>query len=690
VKPGKNIIAEDERTTVDEVAPRRGTSQWDEERTIEDKHLASAKGSAVTGISADNGDAESSREFATESDEETTMEGRARRAQGASVSAQPKGSFARIENSTVSDGPSAAKLTAEPQAPAVAGPTRARLIVIGGSDRGRAYSIFNPEVRIGRAVDNDLVLTDIAVSRHHVCLHATPAGITFRDLGSGNGTLVNNQPAEQGLLHDGDQLELGNTLIRFEIVAGPAKPRLSTFVDDEMSTVSRGMPQPDSRPEMPLSALVDRALEEPAEPEPADPGPDLAAVADDAAPLRASGPGIGESASRLRSNAPTMPPQLSFSGPATGFRNLTSDPPNLALSANGGLLLPARTGANTRRNLVIAASAVSGLALFVILAAALSTGEPADGAEPLGARARAAPAASELAVPAADRNGLPGTPGTTNAVGARSEDDSEPQSANPADRPPGAGAADRAADKDDSESGSPSAATRAPGAAAPPGREPRVAPPRPGPKPARPQPVEDSSAPPRPGRAAIAAARRDATSLYAARDFAGASAALRTLADSVGEPDARELRRRADQIEAVDEQITAARASRADPVEALNAYEKALRLDQSVADGALNSAITAEMARVAPRAAAAFMARQRYEQAKDACDLAERYDASDDMVARVRSALERKAEAFYAAGLEARSERPADARALWTRVTRIVPKRSPWYAKAARALQAGK
>jgi hypothetical protein len=90
------------------------------------------------------------------------------------------------------------------------------LNVIGGADRGRQYELVLPETRIGRGADQDLVLADIAVSRRHITVHAEGARFRLRDLGSGNGTLVNGQRVDTVILNDGDQIELGNTLMRFD------------------------------------------------------------------------------------------------------------------------------------------------------------------------------------------------------------------------------------------------------------------------------------------------------------------------------------------------------------------------------------------------------------------------------------------------------------------------------------------
>jgi tetratricopeptide (TPR) repeat protein len=96
------------------------------------------------------------------------------------------------------------------------------LHVVGGNDRGNKYDLQSPETRIGRGADQDVVLTDIAVSRRHVTIAQEGAVYRLRDLGSGNGTSVNGQRVDQWVLTSGDQIEIGNTVLRFESVAAPA------------------------------------------------------------------------------------------------------------------------------------------------------------------------------------------------------------------------------------------------------------------------------------------------------------------------------------------------------------------------------------------------------------------------------------------------------------------------------------
>ncbi|MCX4453161.1 FHA domain-containing protein [Streptomyces sp. NBC_01340] len=73
-------------------------------------------------------------------------------------------------------------------------------------------------MRIGRALENELVVSDLQVSRHHAEFHATPDGrFEIRDLGSHNGTYVNGMPIAKGgsaLLGPNDIVGVGHSTFR--------------------------------------------------------------------------------------------------------------------------------------------------------------------------------------------------------------------------------------------------------------------------------------------------------------------------------------------------------------------------------------------------------------------------------------------------------------------------------------------
>jgi hypothetical protein len=92
-----------------------------------------------------------------------------------------------------------------------------KLVVLAGNDAGREYALQGKPISVGRGIDNDVVLTDIAVSRRHMTLAFDGSRYQLTDKGSGNGTII-NQRVETGTrtLFHGDRIEIGNTVFRLE------------------------------------------------------------------------------------------------------------------------------------------------------------------------------------------------------------------------------------------------------------------------------------------------------------------------------------------------------------------------------------------------------------------------------------------------------------------------------------------
>src|SRR5690242_2686444 len=126
-----------------------------------------------------------------------------------------------LDESTVDDGRASPAISAIAQPVAEA----ARLVITQGNDLGRDLAIRPGKTyTIGRGLDNDLVLTDIAVSRKHFDLRHEDGAWVIVDCGSGNGTIVNgNLEDHPFMLANGDSIEIGNTMFRFEQANGAAR-----------------------------------------------------------------------------------------------------------------------------------------------------------------------------------------------------------------------------------------------------------------------------------------------------------------------------------------------------------------------------------------------------------------------------------------------------------------------------------
>lgn len=81
---------------------------------------------------------------------------------------------------------------------------------------GQRIPLTSYGLRVGRTPDNDLVLADPAVSRHHCAISATNGGFVITDLQSTHGTRVGSEPVgAPRLLADGDVVGIGDTELRF-------------------------------------------------------------------------------------------------------------------------------------------------------------------------------------------------------------------------------------------------------------------------------------------------------------------------------------------------------------------------------------------------------------------------------------------------------------------------------------------
>ena len=152
----------------------------------------------------------------------------------------------------------------------------ARVVITQGNETGVELEIRPGKAyTIGRGVDNDIVLTDIAVSRKHFDLRFEQGQWLIVDRGSGNGTLVNGNLEDQPFaLASGDAIEIGNTSFRFEVagaaVMPPTRPVQRTMdvdvgmgddEEDEPSTVAGKPLRPEPEP-MPQAPPISRRMTE--------------------------------------------------------------------------------------------------------------------------------------------------------------------------------------------------------------------------------------------------------------------------------------------------------------------------------------------------------------------------------------------------------------------------------------------
>ena len=71
------------------------------------------------------------------------------------------------------------------------------------------------KVGVGRAPDNEIVIADANVSRHHARIEHLGSGYILQDLGSTNGTYVNGAKVDEHSLKEGDVVVVGKTKLHF-------------------------------------------------------------------------------------------------------------------------------------------------------------------------------------------------------------------------------------------------------------------------------------------------------------------------------------------------------------------------------------------------------------------------------------------------------------------------------------------
>ena len=92
------------------------------------------------------------------------------------------------------------------------------LKVLEGDEKGTIYLLAKPRTLIGRA-NTDILLDDRSASRLHCAIEVGEAGIVLRDLGSTNGTLVNDVPVSVSSLVNGSTFRVGSQL--FQLIITP-------------------------------------------------------------------------------------------------------------------------------------------------------------------------------------------------------------------------------------------------------------------------------------------------------------------------------------------------------------------------------------------------------------------------------------------------------------------------------------
>ncbi len=610
----------------------------------------------------------------------------------------------------------------------------ARLSITQGNDTGQTFEIIPGKTyTIGRAIDNDVVLTDIAVSRKHFDLRFEDGSWVIVDRGSGNGTVVNGNVEDNPfMLASGDVIEIGNTVFRFEQEKGTAvghgRQHIEPLEDEEELSTVAGKPMRAEVIEVVEPAPVarprsDRPVHERPKTLPP-PLPLRSAPATQPPPLNlppqpmSTMPPLGSRPSMLGEPMPTMNPMVpmptgSQPRPAAypTYPQATEIPPH---SVHAQMLLiqtQNRRGDGStmhvpptpydgmvaapslrwspqqltkRAKLIFAGAGIAALAAIATIAIVSSDDKP---------KTTAKKAATVETIKQPDPAAKIETPAPPPVETAKPETQ---QIATPTIKvdPP------KKIETPPVKVEAPKTEAKVEPKVEPKKVEAKVEPKREEPKRVEPKRVEpkkvvESPPPPKdppkeikrePKRVATAdssSAKSKAESLYRAKKFNDASATLMSASKSASDEEARDLKKTAEYYSGLGKALNAGMAPGTDAIVAFENLRRASNYDRNLG-GFYDSDIQSKLAQVAPKAAFSYYAKKNYQAARVAVIAAEQYGNSEG-VSIVRQKLESVARDLYNEA-QADNFSSANSKDKLKQIKLIVDSKSPWYQKANKAL----
>lgn len=102
-----------------------------------------------------------------------------------------------------------------------AGDPRILLRGVGGQHHGRSFTLERPRL-VGRGAECDIRIDDPAFPDRHARIEVHGEAVLLRDLGAGEGSVVNGEPVRNAVLHAGDQVVF-DAHHRF-VVEAPGRP----------------------------------------------------------------------------------------------------------------------------------------------------------------------------------------------------------------------------------------------------------------------------------------------------------------------------------------------------------------------------------------------------------------------------------------------------------------------------------
>ena len=96
------------------------------------------------------------------------------------------------------------------------------ILINSGPSQGARFALDGDSLTVGRSTTSDIFLDDVTVSREHVAFERTDTGrVLVKDVGSLNGTYVNQVRVDEKLLASGDEIQIG----KFKLIYIAARDR---------------------------------------------------------------------------------------------------------------------------------------------------------------------------------------------------------------------------------------------------------------------------------------------------------------------------------------------------------------------------------------------------------------------------------------------------------------------------------
>jgi transcriptional regulator with GAF, ATPase, and Fis domain len=110
----------------------------------------------------------------------------------------------------------------------------AKLLIIEGKNKGESFELIAEKTFVGREASNEIRLNDASVSRRHCIVEKRDNTFFVNDLGSLNGTSVNEIKAENLILKHGDKIQVGDFTFRFLVEDDLPVSSVINFAEDRL------------------------------------------------------------------------------------------------------------------------------------------------------------------------------------------------------------------------------------------------------------------------------------------------------------------------------------------------------------------------------------------------------------------------------------------------------------------------